>query len=273
MFVIGERINGMFKNIGDAIAAKDPAAVRQMAEEQLKAGADALDINVGTRVPKAERAAVMEWLVQTVREVTAAPLAIDNPNLDTVRRGVALASAKGKAVINSTTGQEDKLRGFMGLAREFGAGIICLAIDENGVAATPEAKAEIGMRALAAAMEAGVPNEDVYLDPIILPLNCEQKAPGIVLQTIAQFKLLADPSPHVVIGLSNLSQGSSERGLINRTFLAMAVGVGLDASIQDPLDEELMNAMITAELLLNKTIYSDSYLKAYRQSKPYASGG
>jgi 5-methyltetrahydrofolate corrinoid/iron sulfur protein methyltransferase len=267
MIVIGERINGMFKNIGDAIAAKDAAPVRRMAEQQLAAGADALDINVGTRVPKGERGEVMEWLVAAVREVTSAPLAIDNPSLETMRRGVSLASKKGKAIINSTTGQADKLAGFMALAREFGAGIICLAIDENGVASTPESKAEIGMREMAAAMEAGVPNEDIYLDPIILPLNCEQKAPGIVLQTISQFKLLADPAPHVVIGLSNLSQGASERPLINRTFLTMAIGAGLDASIQDPLDEELMNAMITAELLLNKSIYSDSYLKAYRQSK------
>ena len=267
MFVIGERINGMFKGIGDAIVARDVKPVQEMAQAQLAAGADALDINVGTRVPKAERGDVMEWLVRAVREVTPAPLSIDNPNLETMRRGVALATQKGKAIINSTTGQAEKLAAFMALAKECGAGIICLAIDENGVAATAEGKAEIGMRALAAAIEADVPIEDVYLDPIILPINCEQKAPGIVLQTISQFKLLSDPAPHVVIGLSNLSQGASERPLINRAFLTMAIGAGLDASIHDPLDTELTNAMITAELLLNKTIYSDSYLTAYRQSR------
>lgn len=267
MFVIGERINGMFKNIGDAILEKNVKPVQEMAEAQLKAGANSLDINVGTRVPKAERGAVMQWLVKAVREVSNIPLSIDNPGLETMRLGVALASEKGKAIINSTTGQEDKLKSFMALAKEFNAGIICLAIDENGVAATAEGKAEIGMRALAAAMEADVPIEDIYLDPIILPVNCEQKAPGIVLHTISQFKMLSDPAPHVVIGLSNLSQGASERPLINRTFLTMAIGAGLDASIHDPLDEELTNAMITSELLLNKTIYSDSYLTAYRQSR------
>jgi len=267
MFVIGERVNGMFKNIGDAIAAKDVKPVQRMAEQQLAAGADALDINVGTRVPKAERGEVMEWLVRAVREVTNAPLAIDNPGLETMRRGVSLASQRGRAIINSTTGQADKLEAFMRIAKEFNAGIICLSIDENGVAATAEAKVEIGMRSLAAAMEVGVSPDDVYLDPIILPVNCDQKAPGIILQTIGQFKLLSDPAPHVVVGLSNLSQGASERGLINRTFLVMGIGCGLDASIHDPLDEEMTNAMITAELLLNKTIYSDSYLSAYRQGK------
>ncbi|MBI2440868.1 MAG: dihydropteroate synthase [Lentisphaerae bacterium] len=265
MFVIGERINGMFTDISQAIAAKDKKPVQAMAEKQLSAGADALDLNVGTKVPKAERAQVMQWLVEATREVTAKPLAIDTPSLEIMRLAVAAASAKGSAIINSTTGQQDKLEAFMKLAKEFNAGIIGLAIDEKGVAATAEAKVEIGMRTIAAAMEAGVSTENVYLDPITLPINCNQAAPGIMLETIRQFKLLSDPAPHVVIGLSNLSQGASERGLINQIFLVMAIVAGLDASIHDPLDEELTDAMITAELLLNKTIYSDSYLKAYRQ--------
>ncbi|MDO8684150.1 MAG: dihydropteroate synthase [Armatimonadota bacterium] len=265
MYVIGERINGMFNVIGDALAAKDKKAVQEMAEKQIVGGADALDINVGTRVPKAERAAAMKWLVDTTREVTHKPLSIDNPSLETVRVGVEAAVKGGKAIINSTTGQQEKLAAFMKLAREFEAGIICLSIDENGVAATAEGKAEIGMRSLAAAMEAGVSVENVYLDPIILPVNCDQKAPGIVLETIRQFKLLSDPAPHIVIGLSNLSQGASERELINRAFLTMAVGAGLDAAIVDSLDTELMDSMIAAEMLLNRTIYSDSFLKAYRQ--------
>ena len=265
MYVIGERINGMFKVIGDALEAKDKKPVQQMAEQQLANGANALDINVGTRVPKAERADAMKWLVEATREVTDKTLSIDNPSLDTVRVGLAAACKGGRAIINSTTGQADKLAAFMKLAGEFNAGIVGLAIDENGVAATCDAKLEIGMRTLAAAAEVNVSAEDVYLDPIILPINCDQKTPGIVLQTIAQFKLLSDPAPHVVIGLSNLSQGASERPLINRTFLALAIGAGLDASIHDPLDLELTHTMITAELLLNKMIYSDSYLKAYLQ--------
>lgn len=265
MFVIGERINGMFTSIGDAIHTKDPAPVRKMAEQQIAAGADALDINVGTRVPKAERPAVMKWLVDTTREVTNICLAIDTPNLEVMRVGLEAACAKGPGMINSTTGQADKLAAFMSLAKEFNAKIIGLAIDENGVAATAEAKVEIGMRVLAAAMEVGLPTDEVYLDPITLPLNCAQNAPAIMLEAIRQFKLLSDPAPHVVIGLSNLSQGATERGLINRSFLVMAIQAGLDASIHDPLDEELMNSMITAEVLMNKMIYSDSYLKAYRQ--------
>jgi len=266
MFVIGERINGMFTDIGNAIAARDKKPVQAMAEKQLIAGASALDINVGTRVPKADRPAVMKWLVEAVREVTDKCLSIDNPGLETMRQGVAEAAKGGlPVIINSTIGQQDQLEAFMALAKEFDAGIIGLSIDEKGVAASTDEKVEIGMRTIAAAMEAGVPVENVYLDPIVLPVNVNQTAPGIVIETISQLKMLSDPAPHVVVGLSNLSQGALERHLINRTFLVMAIAAGLDASIHDPLDDEMTDAMITAELLLNKTIYSDSFLKAYRQ--------
>lgn len=265
MIVIGERINGMFKSIGDAIAAKDKKPIQDMALREIAAGADVLDINVGTRVPKAERAEVMRWMVEATREVTGRPLSIDSPNLEVVRAGLEVACKKGPAIINSTTAAQDRLDAFMALAKEFGSGIIGLAIDENGIANTVDAKLEIGMRTIAAAMENDVPVEEVYLDPILLPVKSDQTSPQVTLETIAQFKMLSDPPPHVVVGLSNVSQQATERSLLNRTFLVMAIAAGMDASIHDPLDEVLMNEMITAELLMNKSIYSDSYLRAYMQ--------
>jgi 5-methyltetrahydrofolate corrinoid/iron sulfur protein methyltransferase len=114
-------------------------------------------------------------------------------------------------------------------------------------------------------MEYDIPTDKLYIDPIVLPVKADQTGPGMVLESIAQFKVLADPCPHILIGLSNLSQGSVDRKLINRTFLTMAIGAGLDSAIVDPLDVELMDGMIAAEMLMNRTIYSDSFLKAYRQ--------
>ncbi len=113
-------------------------------------------------------------------------------------------------------------------------------------------------------MEHGIAPEKLYIDPVILPVKADQKQPVFVLEAIKQFTLLSDPAPHIVLGLSNISQTAAERKLINRTYLAMAIAYGMDAAITDPLDTELMNTMITAEVLMNKTIYSDSYLKAYR---------
>ncbi|OFX14314.1 MAG: hypothetical protein A2Z18_11215 [Armatimonadetes bacterium RBG_16_58_9] len=143
--------------------------------------------------------------------------------------------------------------------------MVALCIDERGVPVDIDGRAEIALRIVAKAMEYDIPNDDLFIDPIVLPVKADQTGPGMVLGSIKQFVDLADPCPHIIIGLSNLSQGAVDRKLINRAFLAMAVAQGLDAAILDPLDTELMDTMIAAEVLMNKAIYSDYFLKAYRQ--------
>ena len=260
MIVIGERINGMFKVIKNAISDKDKKPVQDMALKQLEAAANLLDINVGPA--SAEPAETMVWLVEAVREVTDAPLSIDSPKLDVMKAG--LEACSGEKLINSTTGKQEDLEKFLPLAAEHNAGIVGLTIDEKGVPADANGRAEIALKILSMAMEHGIEPDRLYIDPIVLPVKADQKSPGFVLEAIKQFTMLCDPPPHIVVGLSNLSQTAIDRKLINRTFLAMAIAHGLDAAIIDPLDTELMDAMITAEVLLNKSIYSDSFLKAYR---------
>ncbi|MHB9130855.1 MAG: dihydropteroate synthase [Armatimonadota bacterium] len=261
MNIIGERINGMFKAVKQAIEERDQQAIQDLALRQLAEGADMLDINVGTAA--ANPIDAMDWLVKTVREVTNAPLSIDSPSFETVKAG--LEACTGAKMINSTTGQETELDKFLPLAKEHDAAVVALCIDENGVPVDVDGRVEIAFRVIAKAMEYDIATDKLFIDPIVLPVKAEQKGPGLVLQSISQFAALSDPAPHIVIGLSNLSQGAVDRKLINRTFLTMAIGVGLDAAIVDPLDVELMDAMIAAELLMNKAIYSDSFLKAYRQ--------
>ena len=115
------------------------------------------------------------------------------------------------------------------------------------------------------AMENGFDTQRLFIDPIILPVKVPnaQTQPGNILAAVDQIKYLADPTPHMTMGLSNLSQGTTKRSLINRTFLAMAISHGMDSAIVDVLDEKLMNVVATAEMLMNKQLYSDSYLKAY----------
>lgn len=261
MIIIGERINGMFKLVKEAIQTRDASAIQTLAKRQLAEGADMLDINVGTAT--ADPVDAMKWLVNVVREVTDAPLSIDSANYETMKAG--LEACSGAKMINSTTGEDGMLRRLLGLANEHHASIVALCIDENGVPVDVDGRCEVAMKILATAMEYDLPMNDLYIDPIILPVKAEQKGPGLVLESIHQLGMLADPSPHFVIGLSNLSQGADERKLINRIFLAMAIGAGLDAAILDPLDTELVDALITAEMLMNRSIYSDSFLKAYRQ--------
>ncbi len=260
MYIISERINGMFTGVKKAIAAHDRAAIQEIALRQIKSGARALDLNVGTAAD--DQIGTMVWLVETVREVTEATLCLDNPKFEVIKAG---AEACGdNFIINSTTAKEADLEKFLPLAAETGAEIIALTLDEKGVPNTVEGRVEIAARIIIAAQAAGISSERIYLDPITLPINVAQDQPKKMLVTIGQFKLLSDPSPRVLIGLSNLSQRTIEKSLLTATFLAMAMGAGLDAAILDSEDNLLMDTMITGEVILNNIIYNDDYLKAYR---------
>jgi 5-methyltetrahydrofolate corrinoid/iron sulfur protein methyltransferase len=252
----------MFVDVRQAIQQQDPGPIKDLAQRQAAAGATYLDVNVGPATD--DRLGAMKWLVACIREVTDLPVAIDTTKLDVMRAG--LEGAGGRAMINSTTGEKAKLDVLMPLAAEFGAPIIALTISEQGVPRDANGRAEVALNILAAALEHGVPPENVFVDAVILPVSAQQENPGHVLETIRQTKLLSDPPPKTVIGLSNVSQNAQYRELINRTALVMAIAAGLDAAIVDCLDEELMDAMITAELLLNQQVYSSDFLKAYRAS-------
>jgi 5-methyltetrahydrofolate corrinoid/iron sulfur protein methyltransferase len=265
MQVIGERLNGMFTDVGKAIVAQDKSVIHDTAKRQLEAGADILDLNVG---PTAEDAlAAMKWLVETTREVTDAPLAIDSTKIAVIEAGIALAGSTG--MINSSKGDEESLDRFMPLAAQYSCDIVCLTIDKAGIPRDANGRMEIAMRIVEKAMMNGVDLQRVYIDPVIIPCNVPDAGhhPGEVLETIRQVKLIADPPPKTTLGLSNVSQGTSARALINRTYLVMCLAAGLDSAIMDPLDTELMDAMITGELLLNRAIYCDDFRGAYRKSK------
>ena len=260
MYSIGERINGMFKSVGAAIRKQDPAPIQELARKQLAAGADALDVNVGPAA--ADPLVAMEWLVKAIREVTDAPLAIDTTKPEVMRRGLEVAGPG--SIINSTKGQQEQLDIFIPMAVELQASVIALTIDEAGIPRDANGRAEIALRAVASAMEHGLDMGRLMIDAVILPANVAQPTAGHVLEAIRNVKLLADPAPKTVLGLSNVSQGTQQRPLINRTYLVMALTAGLDAAILDVLDSEMMDAMITAELLLNQAVYCDDFLRAYR---------
>jgi 5-methyltetrahydrofolate corrinoid/iron sulfur protein methyltransferase len=261
MFIIGELINGMFADIGRAIKEKDKAAVQQCALRQLQAGADALDINCGpaSRDPLTD----MPWLVEAVQEVTDKPLCLDSSKPRVIEAG--LRAARAKALINSVTADEEKLAALVPLAKQYNAGLIGIAINSKGIPQSRDQRLELAAMIVSSCIGQGLPAENLYLDPIVLPVKVAQAQMRDILETIREFKLICDPAPKAIIGLSNVSQGAASRSLINRTFMAMAIAEGLDAAILDPLDKELMDTLITAGLILNKNIYCDSYLEAYRK--------
>jgi 5-methyltetrahydrofolate corrinoid/iron sulfur protein methyltransferase len=260
MYAIGERINGMFKSVKEAIQTENPEAIQDLAKKQLAAGANCLDVNVGPAA--ADAVTAMGWLVKVIREVTDAPLAIDTTKPDVMRKGLELAGPG--SVINSTKGQQDQLDIFVPMAVEYDATLIALMIDENGIPRDANGRAEIALRVVAAAMEQGLEPQRLMIDAVILPVNVTQPTPSHVLETIRNVKVLSDPPPKTVLGLSNVSQSTQLRELLNRTYLVMALAAGLDAAIVDVLDTELMDAMIASEVLLNRAVYADDFLKAYR---------
>ncbi len=259
MYIVGERINGMYTDIKKAILNKDKEPVQKHALRQLEAGASALDINVGPAT--ADKESAMVWLVETVREVTDATLAIDTAKFEAMKSG--MEAAGGSLIMNSTKGEDAQMDKWLPLAKEHDASVIILNIDEKGVPSNVENRLEISMRGLAKAMEYEIETDKVIIDPIALPVNVAQQQPRVVLEAISQIRMLSDPPPHIIIGLSNVCQRCANPSLIARTFLTMCIGYGMDMAIADAYDKELMDAMITAELLMNKNIYCDSFIEAY----------
>jgi len=261
VYIIGELINGMYVEIGKAIVNKDKAAVQKCALEQIKAGSDALDVNCGpvSRNPVSD----IQWLVETIQEVTDKPLALDSSKIQVIESG--LKAAKNPVIINSTTADEEKLAALVPLAKKHNAKLIGLTISSKGIPQNKDQRMELAATIVAYCSQEGFPIEDLYLDPIVMPVNVAQAQMPEILESIREFKIISDPSPRTVVGLSNVSQGTCSRSLINRAFLTMAVAFGLDAAIIDPTDCHLVDTLITAELVLNKQIYCDSYLEAYRK--------
>jgi 5-methyltetrahydrofolate corrinoid/iron sulfur protein methyltransferase len=263
VYIIGEKINGMFKSVREAIRNRDAKVIRDLAISQLAAGCDALDVNTGPSSSKPVED--MVWLVKTIREATSATLAIDSARASVIEAGIALAGAG--SIINSTSAIPEKFEPLSDLAAKAKCRLICLTINEAGVPHTTAERAELGLMMIARAAEKGLEPTDLFLDPIVLPVAVDQKSAFVVLETLKEFQLVSNPPPHTVIGLSNLSQGTKERSLIDRSFLAMAVAYGLDSAILNPLDEELMRVVASTQILAGKTLYCESFVKAYLDSK------
>ena len=263
MFIIGERINGMFKDVAEAIKRQDKSVIQKLAEEQISCGADALDINVGPSSANPEQA--MEWLVKTVTAVTDITLAIDTTKAKVMELGLSLC--KSRPIINSINANQDKLDLFLTMAKKYNAYVIALTMDKSGIPNDAEGRLELGLKIVSSALERGFEPSELYIDAVILPVNVAQAHVKEVLKTIKEVKMLSDPPPNTILGLSNVSQGAlpQYRALINRTFLTMAVSAGLDSAIMDVTDRDLMDAGITAELLIGRQLYCDSYLEAYRK--------
>ncbi len=268
MIIFSERINGMYRDVRGAIKEHDKEVIQNLVKEQLAGGTDVFDLNIGP--VKGDSLEHFVWLAQTVKEVTDKPISIDSAKanlLSEVIPAVRKALPDTKLVVNSCTAAPDYMEKLIPVTADAGAGLICLTMDQDGVPGNVEKRIECGATVLMGALEAGIPIEDLYIDPITLPVNAAFKQQGFVLEAIQQLSMINDPAPHFIIGLSNVSTKCLLNHLLNRTFLVMCLAAGLDAAIMDAADTDLVEAAVAAEVLMGKHLYSDEFVKAWRIQK------
>lgn len=262
MLIIGEKINTTKKSIDAAVEARNAEAIKNEAINQLSAGADVIDVNTGTRI-KTE-IDDMKWLVNTIQEATDCRLCIDSPNPLAIKAGLELC--KQKPIVNSITGEKDRIDAIMPMVVEYGTSVVALTMDEAGMPKTGEDRLRIATKIIDMIKDYKVNMDDIYFDALIQPVGSNPDQGLAVLEGIKLIRQ-AFPEAHIVCGLSNISYGLPERKLLNRTFLPMAIYAGLDSAIMDPTDKMLMASVLASLALLGQDDYCLNYISSWRQGK------
>jgi len=263
MIIIGEKINTSIKAISPAVENKDTAKVQEIALKQAEAGADYIDVNCGT-FPYRE-IELLEWLVNTVQEVTDVPLCIDSPNPEALR--AALKAYKGKKpLINSVTAEKSRFESIFPLVTEYNTSIIALCMDDNGMPETADQRLKIADWLINTMTKSGVDISDIYIDPMVRPVATGTQYGLVALETIRRV-MTEYPGVHTTCGLSNVSFGLPARKIINQTFLISAIAAGLDSAILNPMDKVLISFVYSAELLIGKDDFCMNYLSAFREGR------
>lgn len=263
MLIIGERINSTRKAIAPAVTARDTAFIQGEAKKQAEAGAHYLDCNAAT-VGREEEPAALSWLVRTAQEVIDLPISLDSPNPEAIE--AALQVHRGTPIINSISGEREKLKRLLPLVRDNHAKVIALCMNDEGMPRTSEDRVRIALRLIERLVAAGVPEEDVIVDPLLMPISVDTQHGLHALQAIEQLKRHY-PNIRVSVGLTNVSYGLPERRWLNRAMLLLAMGAGLDAVICDPTDHDLMGMLLAAETLLGRDEFCANYLAAARAGR------
>ncbi len=263
MIIIGERINSSRKAIAPAILARDYQLISQEAGLQIAAGATYIDVNCGTLME--EEPETLEWLVKTVQGASEGSLcSLDSPNPIALER--ALKAHQGKPLVNSITGEQQRLAAILPLVRDYKTAIVALAMDDNGMPETADERFKIAAELVNQLAKAGIDLSDIYLDPMVRPISTGGHYGRIVFETIQKVNQ-EFPGIHTICGLSNISFGLPARKVLNQTFLIMSMMAGLDSAILDPLDKRLMSLLQAAEVLLEQDEYALNFITAFREEK------
>ena len=256
--VVGERINPTGKKrLQEALRQGDTAYPCGQAVSQAEAGAEVLDVNAG--LPGIDEAAVLETLVRELQAVTDLPLQLDSSDAAALER--ALRIYNGKPIVNSVNGKRETLNAILPLCKKYGAAVVGLALDENGIPPTAEGRFAVAQRIVAATDAIGIPREDVYIDCLTLTASAQQEGAAETLKALSRCK--KELGVRTVLGVSNISFGLPCRGYLNTTFLTMAMAAGLDLAIMNPNTPEMMAAVRSYRVLTAQDAQSADYVAAY----------
>ena len=261
--VVGERINPTGKKrFQQALREGDMNYVLEQAVSQAEAGAQVLDVNVGA--PGVDEPVLMEQVVKALQSVTSLPLQLDSSNVEALARGLRVYN--GKPIVNSTNGEPEKLAAILPLCKKYGAAIVGLAIDEKGIQPKAADRVAIARRITEAALAAGIPREDIYIDCLTLTASAQQEDVLATVQALEACK--KELGVRTVLGVSNISFGLPYRTYLNTTFLTMAMYAGLDLAIMNPSSEEMMAAVYAYNVLTNRDKQSTKYIERFADRVP-----
>jgi 5-methyltetrahydrofolate--homocysteine methyltransferase len=261
MLIIGELINTTRKSVREAVEKKDEQYIREIAKAQEKAGADYIDVNCGTFV--GTEALTMEWLVETLLKETKLPLCIDSASPLALEAGLKNA-IHGQSMINSITDETLRWNAVLPLVKKYGTKIIALCIEDAGMPKNANSRVRISSSLITKLTAAGVAMDDIYIDPVIVPISTGENHGVDVLDAVQEI-MKTYPRAHAVCGLSNISFGLPARHVVNRTFMVQAMARGMDSYILDPTDKEMRGALLASQALMGRDKFCRKFITAYRQ--------
>jgi len=266
--IIGERINPTGRKILAAeMAAGDFSRVEADAIAQIEAGAHMLDVNAG--IPLVDEPAILARAIQLVQSITDVPLAIDSSIVAALAAGLAVY--KGKALVNSVTGEEDRLETVLPLVKKYGAAVVAISNDETGISEDPDVRFEVAKKIIHRAMDYGIPASDVLVDPLVMPIGAINLAGQQVMRLVR--RLREELKVNTTCGASNISFGLPARDGINSAFLTMAIASGMTSAITNPLHGDIVRACMGADVMMGHDPDCARWIRKFREAPPPSADG
>jgi 5-methyltetrahydrofolate--homocysteine methyltransferase len=266
--MIGERINPTGRKVLAAeMAAGNFTRVEADALAQVAAGAHMLDVNAG--IPLADEPAILAKTIQLVQSITDLPLSIDSSIVAALEAGLAVY--KGKALVNSVTGEEERLESVLPLVKKYGAAVVAISNDETGISEDPDVRFAVAKKIVQRAADYGIPHTDIVVDPLVMPIGAINQAGVQVMRLLGRLK--NELKVNSTCGASNVSFGLPAREGISAVFLSMAIGAGLTSAIMNPMHLEIVKACMGADVMMGHDPDCARWIKRFREAPLLQAGG